>query len=252
MTASSRGTSSPGPGLFSGIGSVFQAMGFVFVRPRLWPYAIVPVVVCGLLLGVFASGGVLGTTALTRGLVERDGGSAVLAWLLRVVLWLVSIAVAFLLATALAQPLSGFALDTLSQEQEHELGGPRREGPSFFEGLVASLKVTFLGLLVGLPALFALAAASFLFPPLAFVCVPLKVVVVGLLAAWDFLDYPLSLRKMKVRDRVAFMTDHFGAVLGLGVTVALLLLLPGIGLFLLPLGVVAGTRLVVLVERGAR
>lgn len=239
------------PGLFFGIASVFRGLGFLFMRPALWGHALVPVVIAGALIVLFGATGVVATNALTSGLVQREGTSVVLAWLLRVVLWLVSVAVAFLVATALAQPLSGFALDALSTRQEEALGGPRRTGPDLLPALLGSLKVTLLGLLVGVPSLLALAVLSFAVPPLAVVTVPLKVVVVGLLAAWDFLDYPFSLRAMGLRARLAFVTDHFAAVLGFGVTVALMLLVPGVGLFLLPVGVLAGTRLVVATERGS-
>lgn len=237
------------PGLFFGIASVFRGLGFLFMRPALWGHALVPVVIAGALIVLFGAAGVVAINALTSGLVQREGTSLVLAWLLRVVLWLVSVAAAFLVATALAQPLSGFALDALSTRQEEALGGPRREGPAFLPALLGSLKVTLLGLLVGLPTLLGLAALSFAVPPLAVVTVPLKVVVVGLLAAWDLLDYPLSLRAMSVRARLSFIAEHFGAVLGFGVSVALMLLVPGVGLFLLPVGVVAATRLVVATER---
>ncbi len=240
----------PSLGLLTGVASVFRAIGFLVMRPVLWRHALVPVVICGALLAVFGAGGVFSMTALTAGLAQRhEGASLVFVWLLRVVLWLAAVALAFLLATALAQPLSGFALDALSKRQERSLGGPSRTGPAFFDALLGSLKVTLVGLLVGLPALLALTVASFLLPPLAFITVPLKVVVVGLLAAWDFLDYPFSLRSMGLRARVDFFTEHFAAVLGFGVTVALLLLVPGVGLFLLPIGVIAGTRLVVSTER---
>ena len=60
----------------------------------------------------------------------------------------------------------------------------------------------------GLPALLALTVASFLLPPLVFITVPLKVVVVGLLAAWDFLDYPFSLRSMGLRARLLLLPPH--------------------------------------------
>jgi len=238
-----------GPSLVSGVVSVFRGMGFLVVRPGLWPYAIVPIVVCGVLLLAFSSVGVAGASALVAKIEATDGVAVAAVWFLKVLLWLVTVLLAFVLAAALAQPFSGFALDALSQRQEAALGGPAREGPRLFPGLVASLKVTLLGLFVGVPVLVMLAGMSFLFPPLAVVTVPLKLTVVALLAAWDFLDYPFSLRQMGVRERLAFFSDHFGAVLGFGLTSALLLLVPGIGLFLLPVGVVAGTRLVVSTER---
>lgn len=237
------------PSLVGGAVSVLRGLGFLVTRPSLWPYAIVPVVVCGVLLLGFSSLGIVGASSLVSKIEAQSGVATAAVWFLKILLWLVTVLVAFLLATALAQPLSGFALDVLSQRQEAALGGPPREGPRFFPGLVASLKVTFAGLFVGLPLLVMLAGMSFVFPPIAIVTVPAKLAVVSMLAAWDLLDYPFSLRKMGVRERLAFMSEHLGAVLGFGLAITLLLLVPGIGLFLLPVGVVAGTRLVVSTER---
>ena len=237
------------PSLGKGVLSVFRALGFLVMRPGLWPYAIVPVVLCGVILVALASVGIAGTSALVDKIEHTDGVATAAVWFLKILLWLVTILLSFVLAAALAQPLSGFALDALSQRQEAHLGGPARTGPSFFPAIFASLKVTLLGLFVGLPLLVMLAGMSFLFPPLAVVTIPLKLTVVALLAAWDLLDYPFSLRNMGVRDRLRFFSDHFGAVLGFGLTTALLLLVPGIGLFLLPIGVIAGTRIVVSTER---
>jgi len=235
--------------LVMGISSVFRGLGFLVTRPGLWGYAIVPVIVCGFLLATLGSLGILGTNAVTHALEQKEGVHAAAVWVLRILMWLASVMLSFVLATALAQPLSGFALDALSQRQERELGGPSREGPAFFPALFASLKVTFLGLFVGIPLLVMLAGMSFVFPPVALVAVPLKLCVVALLVAWDFLDYPFSLRKMGIRERLDFISANFGAVLGFGLTIAVLLLVPGVGLFLLPVGVVAGTRLVVATER---
>ncbi len=241
------------PGFFSGVAAFFEGWSFLFFRPGLWGYALVPVIIAALLLVTLGAAGVWATTALTHGLVHEPSSSdmsTVLGWLLRVVLGLVAIAVAFLLSTALAQPFSGFALEVLSRRQEEALGGVPQAGPSFFAGLVASLKVTLLGLAVGLPALLALAFLSFLLPPLAVVTVPLKLYVIGLLASWDFLDYPLTLRNMGLRARLNFMSSNFGVVSGFALTVACLLMVPGLGLLLLPLGVLGATRLVVRASKG--
>jgi uncharacterized protein involved in cysteine biosynthesis len=48
-----------------------------------------------------------------------------------------------------------------------------------------------------------------------------------------------------VSDRLVFIRANFAAVLGFGVATAALLLIPGVGLFLLPFGVAGATRMVV-------
>jgi uncharacterized protein involved in cysteine biosynthesis len=111
------------------------------------------------------------------------------------------------------------------------------------EQLARSLGVALLGLAVSVPILGALAAVSFFFPAAAVVCVPLKLLTLALLAAWDLLDYPFSQRGMGVRARLAWMRARFGRVLAFGLCAALVLLVPGIGLFVLPMGVAGAARL---------
>ena len=90
---------------------------------------------------------------------------------------------------------------------------------------------------------------TLLVPPASIVTVPLKLIVTGLAAAYDFLDYPMSVRGAEVRDRVEFMRVNFWAVLGFGLSAAGLLLIPGMALFLLPFGVAGAARMVVEADR---
>ncbi|MDZ7588451.1 MAG: hypothetical protein U5J78_04675 [Parasphingorhabdus sp.] len=67
--------------------------------------------------------------------------------------------------------------------------------------------------------------------------------------AWDVCDYPLSVRGLPVRVRVAFLQKHFFPVLGMSAGVALLGLVPCGVLFALPIGVAGATRLLFEIER---
>lgn len=146
---------------------------------------------------------------------------------------------------SLAQPISGFALEAIARKQERALGGAEWPAPRFFAGVVRSLRVTSTALAMGLPVLALLALVSLVFPPAAVVTVPLKLLTAGWLAAYDLLDYPLSIRGEGVRARLLFMRANAPAVLGFGVAAAVVLLIPGMGLLLLPWGAAGATRLVV-------
>ena len=100
-------------------------------------------------------------------------------------------------------------------------------------------------LAVGLPLVLLLSLVTVVFPPAGVITVPLKFVVAGVTAAYDFLDYPFSVRGEGVRARMVFMKAEFWAVLGFGLTLAAILLIPFVGLFLLPFGVAGAARLVV-------
>ena len=238
-------------GLFGGMGALFEAVGFVVTTPAVWTLAMIPVAVALVLAGGCGALGLWGAAALTTHLVGTpEGGLAIAgAWALRILLGLLALFVSIVVAMSLAQPLSGFALERIARAQEKKLGGPAWPDQPFGESLVRSLGVTFTALLLGLPVLALLTLVTVLVPPAAFVTVPLKFVVTALMIAWDFLDYPLSVRGTSVGGRLRFVGAHFWAVLGFGVASGLILLVPGVGLFLLPIGVAGATRLVFAQER---
>lgn len=238
-------------GFFAGVRALFGGLGFVVGTPSAWGWAMIPVLVAALLFGGAGALAMWGGSELSLRLVgdpSSGAWSAIGVWGVRVVLWAIGLVVAFVLAMSLAQPLSGFALDALARKQEVALGGHVRPDQPALAGALRSLRVTMTALALGLPILAVLALITFFFPPAAVVTVPLKFLVTGVLAAYDFLDYPLSLRGYGVSSRLAFMRRSFGAVLGFGVAIAALLLVPGAGLLLLPFGVAGATRLVVEAE----
>lgn len=232
-------------GLGAGIRAFFGGLAYVVSTPPVWPVAMVPIVTAALVLGVFGALGVWGAASVASSLVAgASGWDQAARGLLELVLGAVALVVAVLVALALAQPLSGWAIDRLVRRQERDLG--RREWPEIPRGtqLAHSLGVSLLALAVGVPVLFLLTLIDVIFPVAAVVLVPLKFVIGALLVAWDFLDYPLSLRGMSVGARLRFIARHFGAVLGFGTSAALLLLVPCIGLLVLPMGAAGAARLV--------
>lgn len=234
-------------GASRGLASTLSGIRFVVLRPRSWPKAAIPAVVASTLFLLLAGGGGAAAWRATAGLREGVPG-----YLVSVLLLVVSVAVAGVLALSLAQPASSFALDDLSRMREVSMGGAARvDDGAIWPTMWRSLRVTLAGLAVSAPIIVALALISALVPPAAVVTVPLKFVVSSLVIAWDLLDYPFGLRTMGVRARLAWMRANLGAVLLFGASTGALLLIPLLGLFVLPCGVVAATELVVRVERGA-
>lgn len=234
-------------GFFSGVRALFGGLWFVMSHPSVWGWAMIPVAVATLLLGGLGAGGVWAGSALADHILGDATGTwgAVGLWALRLVFWALGLIIAFVVAISLAQPLSGFALEALARRQEVALGGRTWPDQPFVPSTLRSLRVSLAGLLVGLPVLAVLAAITFFFPPAGIVTVPLKFVVAGVLAAYDFLDYPFSVRGEGVRARAEFMRTQLWAVLGFGLAAAALLLIPGMALALLPVGVCGAARLVV-------
>lgn len=240
-------------GFGAGVRAFFGGIGFVVSTPGTWGWAAVPVIVATVLFGGTGALALWGAGSLTDRFVGDPSGTwhAAGAVLVQVVLSLVGILLAFVLAMTLAQPLSGFALEAIARKQEVALGGRTWPDQGVVTGAIRSLRVSLTALAVGIPILGGLALVTLLVPPLAVVTVPLKFLVAGVLAAYDMLDTPLSIRGEGVRARLRFLQENFSAVLGFGASVAAVLLVPGVGLLVLPWAVAGATRLVVARDRGA-
>jgi CysZ protein len=229
----------------------FGGVGFVVGTPGVWPYAAVPVAVLLVLGAGAAAVGLWASWHLVSSIVSGASAWAEAGrWLLEILVGGVALLAAVLVAFALAQPLSGFALEALSERQERALGGTgAHPKPRFVDNLVRSIAVNLLGLAVGLPIMAALTLVELVAPPAAVVTWPLKLVVSALLLAWDMLDYPLGLRGVNVGARLRFFGRNLLPLLGFGIFGAPFLLGPGLGLLLLPFGVAGATRLVLQTER---
>ncbi len=234
-------------GFVAGVRGFLGGLGFVVTTPAVWGWSLVPAAIATLLFGGLGTLAVYGAGELTRRVLEDAGEGAWTTagtWFLRVVFSLLGLVISFLLAMSLAAPVSGFALDAIARKQDRALGGVAWPETPALESTLRSFRVTLTALAAGLPVLGLLAAITFFVPPAAVVTIPLKFAVTGLLAAYDLLDYPWSLRGMGVRARFRFIGLHFWGVLGFGLAAAAALLVPGVSLFLLPFGVAGAARLV--------
>ncbi|MBI5517017.1 MAG: EI24 domain-containing protein [Deltaproteobacteria bacterium] len=238
-------TTSDKAGFLDGARAVLGGARFIVTKPANWPLAAVPVGV------LFALGSALGGLGLWLVAHEAQqlfqGGSAWMAvgrWVFRVLASLVALLVAFLVGVSLAQPLSGVALETLARRQEAALGGRAWPEAPFLPSFWRGLRVNLTGLALGTPLLAALLVVGLLVPVAAVVTVPLKFLVSSVLVGWDLIDYPLSVRGWRVRDRWRWIRAHRWPFLGFGMACAALLLIPGLGLLLLPVGAAGATRLV--------
>lgn len=225
----------PSASFGGGLRAFARGASFIVTTPALWLAAAAPIAAW---LVMFAMVGGGAAHFVMRGINENMTLTETIE---RVLGALAGFIGAFLAATALAQPLAGPALDVLVERRRAALGLPVGPKQRLRDTLPRALGVTMLGLAVSLPLLALLWLASMLVPVLSPVFVILKFVVLALTVAWDFLDYPFGVEGMRLGERIAFMRAHFGLVLGFGVAAALVLLVPCVGLVVLPMGVVGAT-----------
>jgi CysZ protein len=158
--------------------------------------------------------------------------------------------VALLVALALAQPLSGWALDGIVRMQREALGLPPLPELPMGRAALSSLVASLVALALGVPLLVLLTVLGWMVPPAAVVTIPAKIVVGALLLGWNLVDYPLALHGATLGDRLRWSGKHLLALLGFGLSAALLFGVPGFGLLALPCGVAGAARLTAS-EKGA-
>jgi CysZ protein len=227
-------------GLFRGFGAFFLGLAFVVGTPRVWSRAVVPVVTAMFLWVGFGALGVWEAIHLAHRLVDGPLGAGALA----VLFAMPAVVIALIVALALAQPLSGWALDGIVREQRTALALPPLPEGSSRGAALSSLGAALGALAVGVPILAGLTVVGWLAPPALAVTVPLKVVVASLLVAWDLIDYPLAMHGVRLRDRLRWFGRQFGSMLGFGLAAVAFFSVPGLGLLALPFGVAGAARLV--------
>ncbi|MBL8682046.1 MAG: EI24 domain-containing protein [Myxococcales bacterium] len=221
-----------------GVGAPFRGMLTIASNPRLWPFAITPTLLLGLLL---ASGATL-ATQLYDWLVTRAGGLAQhgaagsgLLWvtkaLIILALAIVVLVVSFVFVPALSAPF----MDRIAAK----LDTRKLTEPPLLVGAWRSIRVALAGIAVfGIPQLF-LAALGALISPLSWLFGAVAWVLSAVALAYDALDWPLARRGLGVRARLAWMGEHKRIVAGLGVGVWIISWVPGLSIVLLA-GIVAG------------
>lgn len=234
------------PGFFAGTRALFSGFGFIARTPAMWPLALVPVAVAG--LATLVLGGAASALLLPK-IAAALGQHAVLAVVAQVLAGMLVLVVAALVGMSVAQPLSGPALNRIVRRIEALDGAPPRPETGFVEDMGRALSSMLVGYAFGLPLLALLAIISFFVPPAAVVTFPLKLVVLALLFSWDLCDYPLSIQGLPVAARISLVARHLRAMIGFGFGIALLSLIPGAALLVLPIGVAGAARLMRQIER---
>jgi uncharacterized protein involved in cysteine biosynthesis len=240
-------------GFWRGFSALFGAISTLLRLTRAWPYAIVPVVVFILLEAAI-------TTAawellkpwvdakLTGDSWWQDKGAEVLSW----VAVALAAALGLVVSAVLAPPISSPALERIVAVVEDDLGAPPRAPLGFFAELGCGLRSMLLSSAITLPIIVGLTLLELLVAPTVVVVTPLKLLIGALGVAWGLFDYPLTLRGVGARQRFGFVNRHAGVVLGFGAAFALVFWLPCCGIVMLPVGVVAATRLLWEIERSGQ
>lgn len=235
------------PGIRLGFSSLWFGFRFLLTSPRSLPYAVVPALVLSVLVTISVAVSVSLIRPWAESWIGTDAQSTLAQWAGAALGWIVAILaglLGLLVSLALASPLSAPALEKLVLHAEERLQAPSRPESGFFKEMWFGLKAQAFAILFAVPILLLLWIVDLLFPPAIVVTLPLKLLVAAFSLSWNLLDYPLTLRGVRMRDRLRLFRAHKLTTLSFGVGFAFLFWLPCFQIVMLPVGVVAATRLV--------
>ncbi len=223
-----------------------RGLRFLAERRRLWPAAATPVLVLLVLaipigwwsigsFGPWLSAAVFGETHNWY----EEGARVLLRWLSSALAAFIGLWLALLLAPVLSAP----ALEHLVRAREGELGAGERPRLSLWRELRCGLEAQLGGVLLAAPLWLSYWLLGLALPGAALVLLPFQALPLALGLAWNLLDYPLTLRGIRARARWQLLRRHPSSILGFGLALAALTLIPGAALLLLPAGVVGATQL---------
>jgi uncharacterized protein involved in cysteine biosynthesis len=170
-------------------------------------------------------------------------------FLLDLVTLVVMAPLALLVAILITPVLCAPVMEKLVLMRERALGAGARPSAGLFRELVSALFSQLGALLLFGPVMALLWAISLLAAPLAPLLAVLQFFVGAAWLALSLLDYPLSLRGVPFRARLALLRRGGLAVLGFGAGCALLFAIPLFGLWGLPVAVVGAAELALALER---
>jgi CysZ protein len=243
--------------LATGVRDFGRGVGVLNAHPRLWKWIIAPALVTGLLIVGLIIGILHVVDPVSSWIVQHlPSVIAHLASSLVTILIVVALlAGALLVFVPVAGIIAGPFNEMLSEQIEAVLTGRpsapfslRAFGRGFALGVVHGVRRV-LATLVGLALVFALG-----FVPV------IGTIAAMLLAAWlaahgaayDSYDAVLARRALSYRDKMVYLARHRQRTLGLGATVAALLLVPGVNLVVLGLGAAGATVAALTLEGAAR
>lgn len=240
-------------GFLNGFAAPFGAVRTLVMMPRAWPFALVPAAVFLLLEAAFI--GISWEYLKPWAAAQAGHASWAPHWLgsgVGMIALLLAALIGWFAAALLAPALSAPALERLVGLVEAELGAPAREPLGFFAELACGVRSLLFSLSLTLPFVVLLTLLEIVVPPLAAVATPLKLLLGALGVAWGLFDYPLTLRGVRARERFGFVMQHFSVVLGFGLAFTLVFWLPCFGILMLPVGVIAATKLYWQIRSGAQ
>lgn len=239
--------------LATGMGDVQRGFAVLRAHPALWKYVVAPAVVTLVVLGglVFGAMHIIDPAVAWTAAHVPSWAAGIVGSLLRVALTIALGAGALIIFVPIAGAIAGPFNEMLSEHVEQALTG-RPSAPFAFGAFVTELVIgighslrRLLASLAGLVVVFVVGLVPVVGAIAAF-ALAAWLTATGI--AYDCYDAVLARRSMAYRDKLQFLARHRARSLGLGGSIAVMLLIPVVNLVALGMGAAGATVAVLALE----
>lgn len=226
---------------------------YLVSRPRLWIYVLLPAIVAALIL-IFVVGwtitAISGPIAAWAAFVPGSWADNVLTVLAGVALTILSFTILISIAAIIAGPFNEMLSESI-EERETGTPGEKFRVLAFLRDLAVGLFHSIRRVLAYLVVMIALLLIGVAVPVVgSIVAAILGACATARFASYDAYDAVWSRRRLRYRDKIAYMREHRWRTFGLGAVVSLLLIIPGLNVVGLAIGATAATLRSLDVARG--
>lgn len=241
--------------LLGGVLDGLRGALYLITHPRLWKFVLAPLVVAAMLF-VIAIGSTLGLLsgpiAALAAFLPGSWADNVLELLAGVVLFLASAVIFVSVAALIAGPFNEMLSESL---EEHETGAasPPFRLPGFLRDLVVGIIHAARRVAVYVAVMIGLLVLGVAVPVVGTIAATvLGAIATARFASYDAYDAVWSRRRLRYRDKMAYMRAHRWRTLGLGAAVSVLVIVPGLNVIGLAIGATGATLRSLEVERRAK
>ncbi len=238
-------------GLVRGVGDLLAGARTIIKTPKLWPYALVPLIInIVVYIAVIGMGIYFFSDIMGYYLPDGEGWYySLLRYLLWVVLAVVIVIGTFFTFFSVACVISSPFNELLSARYEELLTGQRPdEGLSIVASLAAEIKRLIVYIIAAAILLIITIALSFV-PGLNLIIPILWALFSGFVAAFEFLSYPLERKGLSFGQKMVFLKANLSRSEGFGIGIYFALFVPVLNFMVIPAAVIGATSIVVLHDR---
>ena len=230
-----------------GVGDLIEGMRVIVKTPKLWPYVVIPLIInIVVYVAVIGAGIYFFSDIMAHYLPEGEGWFYTLVrYLLWVVMAVVIIIGIFFTFFSVACLISSPFNEILSARYEELLTGEAPGGGlSVLASVAAEIKRLIVYLIVAAVLLVITVLLSAV-PGLNLVVPLLWMIFSGLVAAFEFLSYPLERKGLGFGPKISFIKANLLRSEGFGIAIYFSLFIPVLNFMVIPAAVIGATRMVV-------